>query len=60
VLVVSHGGEPVGILVDHFRETVDIILKPMTGVLSGLAAYSGSALLGDGSVLMILNIKEIL
>ncbi len=60
VLVVSHRGEAVGILVDHFRETVDIILKPMTGVLSGLAAYSGSALLGDGSVLMILNIKEIL
>jgi two-component system chemotaxis sensor kinase CheA len=29
------------------------------GFLSGLPAYSGSALLGDGSVLMILNLKEI-
>jgi len=60
VLVVNHLGEAVGIMVDNFRETVDIILKPMAGVLAGLAAYSGSALLGDGSVLMILNIKEIL
>lgn len=59
VLVVTLGGESVGILVDDFRETVDIILKPMTGVLAGLAAYSGSALLGDGSVLMVLDMKEI-
>ncbi len=60
VLVVSHGEEPVGILVDNFHESVDIILKPMAGVLMGLTAYSGSALLGDGSVLMVLNFKELL
>lgn len=59
VLVVSVGGEPLGILVDDFHETVDIILKPMLGVLTGLSAYAGSALLGDGSVLMVLNIKEV-
>ncbi|MBV5316337.1 MAG: chemotaxis protein CheA, partial [Desulfobulbaceae bacterium] len=59
VLIVSLGGESVGILVDDFRETVAIILKPMTGILAGLSAYSGSALLGDGSVLMVLDIKEI-
>jgi two-component system, chemotaxis family, sensor kinase CheA len=60
VLIVSLGGDPVGIMVDDFRSTVEIILKPMTGVLAGLPAYSGSALLGDGSVLMVLDIKEIL
>jgi len=60
VLVVNIGGEPAGIMVDDFHETVDIILKPMTGVLAGLSAYSGSALLGDGSVLMVLDIKEII
>ena len=60
VLVVRLGDESVGLLVDDFRETVDIILKPMTGVLAGLSAYSGSALMGDGSVLMVLNVKEIL
>ncbi len=59
VLVVAVGDASIGILVDDFHETVDIILKPMTGVLAGLAAYAGSALLGDGSVLMVLNIKEV-
>lgn len=57
VLVVRLGDESVGLLVDDFRETVDIILKPMAGVLAGLPAYSGSALMGDGSVLMVLNVK---
>jgi len=60
VLIANVFGEHVGILVDDFHETVDIILKPMTGVLAGLSAYSGSALLGDGSVLMVLDIKEII
>jgi len=60
VLVVRLGEESVGLLVDDFRETVDIILKPMHGVLAGISAYSGSALMGDGSVLMVLNVKEIL
>lgn len=58
-LVVRIHGEHVGILVDDFRETVDIILKPMAGILGGLGGYAGSALLGDGSVLMILNPVEL-
>jgi two-component system chemotaxis sensor kinase CheA len=59
VLVVRVGGEAVGLIVDDFHETLDIIQKPLNGVLSGIAAYSGSALMGDGSVLMVLNVKEI-
>ncbi|NDY90493.1 chemotaxis protein CheA [Ideonella livida] len=58
VLVVRVGDETVGLLVDNFRETADIILKPLAGVLGGLSAYAGSALMGDGSVLMVLNVKE--
>jgi two-component system chemotaxis sensor kinase CheA len=59
VLLVQAGGEILGLLVDSFKETLGLIQKPLGGVLSGLSAYSGSALLGDGSVLMILNIREI-
>ncbi|EGF31908.1 Signal transduction histidine kinase CheA [Oxalobacteraceae bacterium IMCC9480] len=58
-LVVRLNGEHVGIVVDDFREVVDIILKPMGGILGGLSGYTGSALLGDGSVLMVLNLKEL-
>jgi two-component system chemotaxis sensor kinase CheA len=58
-LVVRMNGEHFGIIVDDFREVIDIILKPMGGILGGLSGYSGSALLGDGSVLMVLNPKEL-
>ncbi|MCD8531492.1 MAG: chemotaxis protein CheA [Saccharospirillaceae bacterium] len=60
VLVVRVGIDVIGLIVDNFRGSADIIQKPMTGVLNGLRAYSGAALIGDGSVLMILNLKEIL
>ena len=59
VLLVQADGEILGLLLDGFKETLGLIQKPLSGVLSGLSAYSGSALLGDGSVLMILNIREI-
>ena len=60
VLVARVGNDVIGLVVDDFRGSVDIIQKPMTGVLSGMHAYSGAALIGDGSVLMVLNLKEVL
>jgi len=59
VLLVQAGGGVLGLLVDGFRETLGVIQKPMPGFLSSLSNWSGSALMGDGSVLMILNIREI-
>jgi two-component system chemotaxis sensor kinase CheA len=60
VLVVRINEEPVGLVVDKFRESLDVIQKPLGSVLSSLTIYSGSALMGDGTVLMVLNVKEIL
>lgn len=60
VLVVRLGGENVGLLVDHFHGATDIILKPLEGVLAGLTGFAGTALMGDGSVLMVLNPKELM
>jgi two-component system chemotaxis sensor kinase CheA len=60
VLVLRWGGEPIGLVVDEFDGTSDIILRPLEGVLGGMTGFAGSALMGDGSVLMILNPKELL
>jgi two-component system chemotaxis sensor kinase CheA len=59
VLLVQAGSAELGLLVDGFQETIGVIQKPLIGFLSNLSVYSGSALMGDGSVLMILNIREI-
>jgi two-component system chemotaxis sensor kinase CheA len=60
VLVVRIGNQNVGLLVDHFHGATDIILKPLDGVLAGLIGFAGTALMGDGGVLMVLNPKELL
>ena len=59
VLLVQAGNAELGLVVDGFQATIGVIQKPLGGFLSNLSAYSGSALMGDGSVLMILNIREI-
>ena len=60
VLVVRVGGDTMGLLVDGFSQTIDVILKPLEGPLAGLRGIAGTALLGDGSILLVLNLKELI
>jgi two-component system chemotaxis sensor kinase CheA len=60
VLVARVGGGTVGLVVDRLREGIDVVLKPLEGLLAGMRGYSGSALMGDGKVLLVLNLKELL
>ena len=60
VLVARVGGTIVGLVVDRLREGIDVVLKPLEGMLAGMRGYSGSALMGDGRVLLVLNLKELL
>ncbi len=59
VLVVNINGDEFGIIVDRFHEGVDIIAKPLEGFMASFQLYSCMALLGDGSVLLVLNLKEL-
>jgi two-component system chemotaxis sensor kinase CheA len=59
-LVLRIHGNDVGLVVDDFCGVMEVILKPMSGILGSLATYAGSALMGDGSVLMVINPKELL
>lgn len=60
VLVARVGRGAVGLVVDRLREGIDVILKPLEGMLAGVRGYSGAALLGDGRVLLVLNLKDLL
>ena len=60
VLIVKTGGELVGIEVDGLSERLDVLLRPMTGLLSGLPGVQGTALLGDGRVLLVLDLPELI
>lgn len=60
VLVARVNGTTVGMIVDGFAQTTDVILKPLDGPLAALSGFAGSALLGDGSVLLVLDLKELM
>ncbi len=60
VVVMSAGDELVGVAVDGFAERMDVLMRPMTGILAGMPGVMGTTLLGDGSVLMILDVPELI
>jgi two-component system, chemotaxis family, sensor kinase CheA len=60
-LVIAVGsGEWCGFRVDRVGERLDLIFKPLEGLLAGTPGIIGTALLGDGRVLLVLDIGEML
>lgn len=55
VAVCKVGGYDFGVLVDRVYDTEEIVVKPVSEMLKGIACYSGNTILGDGSVIMILD-----
>ena len=60
ILIVTLFGEEIGLIIDDFHEGIDVIQKPLEGVMSSYPIYAGATLLGDGRVLLILDLKELL
>jgi two-component system chemotaxis sensor kinase CheA len=60
LVVTETGGKTTAIEVDAIRDRLEVVLKPMQGLLSNARGYSGTTLLGDGGVLLVLDLKEIL
>jgi two-component system, chemotaxis family, sensor kinase CheA len=55
VVVTQVGSFAFGIVVDQVFDTEEIVVKPVSPLLKHLAVYSGNTILGDGSVIMILD-----
>jgi len=55
VIVTQVGAQSFGILVDRVFDTEEIVVKPVSPMLRDLNVYSGNTILGDGSVVMILD-----
>lgn len=60
VLVVSVGSQLVGVEVDGVGERLDVFVRPLAGVLSDLPGVAGTALLGDGRVLLVLDLPALI
>ena len=60
VVIAAAGGQIGAIEVDRLGERMDVMLTPMEGLLNGMKGVSGTTLLGDGRVLIVLDVQEIL
>tara|TARA_R110002110_G_scaffold414147_2_gene643343 strand:+ start:62943 stop:66038 length:3096 start_codon:yes stop_codon:yes gene_type:complete len=55
VVVARFGSYAFGIMVDQVFDTEEIVVKPVARTLRDLTLFSGNTILGDGSVVMILD-----
>jgi two-component system chemotaxis sensor kinase CheA len=55
VVVSQVGNYSFGIIVDRVFDTEEIVVKPVAPILRGINIFSGNTILGDGSVIMILD-----
>ncbi len=55
VVVTQVGNFIYGVVVDQVYDTEEIVVKPVARLLRSLPIYSGNTILGDGSVIMILD-----
>jgi two-component system chemotaxis sensor kinase CheA len=55
VVVTQVGSRTFGIVVDGVFHTEEIVVKPMSSKLRHITTFSGNTILGDGSVIMIID-----
>jgi two-component system chemotaxis sensor kinase CheA len=55
IVVVHVGAQIFGVVVNGVFHTEEIVVKPMSSKLRDIAMFSGNTILGDGSVIMIID-----
>ena len=55
IVVTQVGTYTFGIIVDRVFDTEEIVVKPVAPILRDIGMFSGNTILGDGSVIMILD-----
>jgi two-component system, chemotaxis family, sensor kinase CheA len=59
VIVCQVGGYRFGLAVEEVYDTQEIVVKPLGRMVKGIKYYSGTTILGDGQVIMILDVPGI-
>jgi two-component system chemotaxis sensor kinase CheA len=55
IVVAQVGAQVFGIIVDRVFDTEEIVVKPVAPILRDIDMFSGNTILGDGSIVMILD-----
>jgi two-component system chemotaxis sensor kinase CheA len=60
IVVLEHGGKRAGLEVDSLLGEVQTVIKPLGPLFADLKVASGSAVLGDGRVALVLDVGSLL
>jgi two-component system chemotaxis sensor kinase CheA len=60
IVVVAIAHHRLGVIVDDLTSQKEIVIKPLGNYLKKVPAVAGSTILGDGSVIMILDVAEMI
>ncbi len=59
IVVITTGGERVGLVVDQIIGSHQTVIKAMSALHRGVPAFAGATILGDGSVALILDTLQL-
>ncbi|MGE5391336.1 MAG: chemotaxis protein CheW, partial [Deltaproteobacteria bacterium] len=60
VVVINSDGYKYGLIIDAFQKEQEFVVKALAEELATLKIYNGASILGDGSVVLILNCTQLL
>lgn len=60
VLIVQAGPDQIGVVVDSIAERAETLTRPLGGLLHSVRGIAGTTLLGDGKVLLVLDLEELI
>ena len=56
IVVLRADDRQFGLVVDHINDSEEIVVKPLSKQLKGVAVYAGTTIMGDGRVALILDV----
>lgn len=57
VVVCRYGSHEMGVIVDSISDSEEIVVKPLSAILGATKYFSGNTILGDGRVILILDVN---
>jgi len=59
VAVIQAASGPYGLIVDRFLGELEVVVKPLNGLLAKVPEYLGAAIMGDGKTVMVINTEKL-
>jgi two-component system chemotaxis sensor kinase CheA len=60
LVVIACGEQRCGVVVDTLVGELQAVIKPLNNILAGIHGFSGSTILGDGRVALVLDIPALI